>query len=68
MTFTIDQLTALVVAVTALIAAVGVTYAQVRQTHKLVNSRMDELMTTTRALAHAQGKAEATVPPPLVTP
>jgi len=64
-TFTIDQATAFVVAVTGLLGAVVAVYLQVRQTHALVNSRMTELLETTRSASLAQGQlVRQAVPPP----
>ncbi len=45
---TAEQATALIVAVTGLVAALGVIIAQLRQTHGLVNSRMSQLLETTQ--------------------
>lgn len=51
-----DQL--FVVAIfTQLVVLIGIFY-QVRQTHKLVNSRMTELVDLTRKSALAEGKEE----------
>lgn len=43
-------------ALTALTVAVGALIRSVRETHKLVNSRMDELLRLTSAASLAEGK------------
>lgn len=53
-----EQFTALIVAVTGLIAAVGVVLAQVRQTHNLVNSRMTELLDATKLASQKTGELQ----------
>jgi len=57
-----EQLVAVLTAITALIAAVGAVYVQVRQTHKLINSRMTELLELTKSSAHAEGVIEGQQP------
>ncbi len=51
----VEQLTALIVAVTGLIAVLLAVLRQLQSTHRLINSRMTELVEATRAGAHAQG-------------
>lgn len=51
-----EQATALIVALTGLIGALGAIFVQMRQTHKLVNSRMTELVEATRQAAQAHGE------------
>ena len=51
-----EQSTALIVALTGLVAAVGAIYAQLRQTHALMNSRMSELIRSTHQAAQKQGE------------
>ena len=51
----VEELTALIVAVTGLVGALLAVLGQLRATHKLINSRMSELVEATRAGAHAQG-------------
>lgn len=53
-----EQLTALIIAVTGLIAALGAVFAQLRQTHALINSRMTELIDTTKLAAQLGGQLE----------
>jgi hypothetical protein len=50
------ELTAVLGALTALVVAVGALLVQVRQLHGLVNSRMGELLALTRRAALAEGK------------
>jgi hypothetical protein len=50
------ELTAVLGALTALVVAVGALLVQVRQLHGLVNSRMGELLMLTRRAALAEGK------------
>ena len=52
---TVDQFVTVVGALTALVAAVGAVFVQVRQTHELVNHRMTELLDVTKQSALAQG-------------
>lgn len=51
-----EALTALIVAITGLVGALGVVYVQVRATHTLVNSRMDELLNTTKLANQSIGE------------
>lgn len=51
-----EQATALIVAVTGLVAAVGAVYAQLRQTHALMNSRMTELLSRTEEASAKLGE------------
>lgn len=53
-----EQATALIVAVTGLVGALGVVFAQLRQTHKLINSRMTELIETTKLASLKTGELE----------
>jgi hypothetical protein len=55
---TVDQATALLVALTGLIGAIVALAVQVRAYHHAVNSRMDELLELTRASSHAAGLEE----------
>jgi hypothetical protein len=55
---TAEQATALIVAVTGLVAALGAIYAQLRQTHGLINGRMQELVDSTRLAAAKQGEMD----------
>lgn len=52
---TVEQFVAILGAITALIVAVGAVFAQVRQTHQLVNSRMTELLAVAKQASHAEG-------------
>jgi hypothetical protein len=56
---TIEAVTALLVAVTALVGAWVSLYREVRKTHELVNSRVDELVALTRAASRAEGRLAA---------
>ena len=51
-----EQATALIVAITGLIAALGAVFVQLRQTHALINSRMTQLVETTKLAAQASGE------------
>jgi hypothetical protein len=51
-----EQFVAVAGALAALLASVGVLIGQVRATHKLVNSRLDELIALTRKAALAEGR------------
>ena len=53
-----EQATALIIAITGLVAALSAVWAQLRQTHKLINSRMTELIDTTRLAAQLGGQLE----------
>lgn len=53
-----EQATALIVAISGLIGALGVVFAQLRQTHALINSRMTELIDTTKLAAQLGGQKE----------
>jgi putative effector of murein hydrolase len=55
---TVDQATALLIALTGLIGAIVGLAVQVRAYHHAVNSRMDELLNLTRASSHAAGVVE----------
>jgi hypothetical protein len=49
-------------AVVALLGALGALYVQLRRTHQLVNSRMDELLELTRLSSRAEGRRERDEP------
>lgn len=49
------EFTTIVGAISGLVVAVTALYVQVRVTHKLVNSRMDQLLALTQKSAHAEG-------------
>jgi hypothetical protein len=51
-----EELAALVTAVAVLLGAIGQVWGQSRATHRLVNSRMDELLRLTRSSSIAEGK------------
>lgn len=51
-----EQFTALIVALTGLIAAVGAVFAQLRSTHKLMNGRMTELLDATKLASQKTGE------------
>ncbi len=51
-----EQLVAVIGAITALVAALGAVFVQLRQTHALINSRMTELLETTKMAAQAKGE------------
>jgi hypothetical protein len=51
-----EQFTAIVVAITGLIAAVGAVFVQLRQTHSLLNGRMTQLIEQTKIAATASGE------------
>lgn len=51
-----EQATALIVAVTGLVAALGVVAVQLRQVHTMVNGRMAELIESTRSAAAKEGE------------
>ena len=53
---TTPEFTALIVALTSLIGALGAIYKQTRETHALVNSRMTELLATTKLAAQSSGE------------
>lgn len=53
-----EQATALIVAITGLVGALGAVWAQLRQTHGLINSRMTELIDTTKLAAQLGGQQE----------
>lgn len=54
-----EQFVAIIVASTALIAAITAMLVQLRRTHDLVNSKMTELLELTRRSARAEGVLEA---------
>lgn len=54
----VAAVTALVVAFTALLVALRAVITEVRATHKLVNARVDQLVTAVHDAAHAAGLAE----------
>ena len=54
----LQELTALVVALTGLIGALAAILIQLRQTHALVNSRMTELLDTTKLLSQKTGELD----------
>jgi hypothetical protein len=56
---TVEQFVSIMTALTALIAAVGAVFIQVRATHVAVNSRMTELLDLTRSAGHAEGALAA---------
>jgi len=51
-----EQFTALIVAITGLVTALGAIFVQLRQTHKLINSRMTQLVETTKLAAMKGGE------------
>ncbi len=51
-----EQAAALIVAITGLVGALGAVFVQLRQTHSLINSRMTELVETTKLAAQARGE------------
>ena len=51
-----EQLTALIIAITGLIGAFGVVIAQLRATHQLINSRMTELVESTKLASKREGE------------
>jgi len=51
-------ITAIMPLLLAIVAGFVAIYAKVDGVHKQINSRMDELVASTRALAHAQGVAD----------
>jgi hypothetical protein len=51
-----EQATALIVAITGLVAALGAIFAQQRQTHQLINSRMTQLLQATKLAAQSSGE------------
>lgn len=53
-----EQATALIIAISGLIGALGAVFAQLRQTHGLINSRMTELIDTTKLAAQLGGQQE----------
>jgi hypothetical protein len=55
-----EQATALIIAISGLIGALGAVFAQLRQTHGLINSRMTELIDTTKLAAQLSGQIEGT--------
>ncbi len=57
---TLDNLAIIITAIAALLSAWFAFEARkkVETVHLLINSRMDELLSTTEKLAHAQGLAE----------
>jgi hypothetical protein len=55
---TVSEFTAIIVALTGLVAAVGALAGAVHGYHKQVNSRMDELLRLTASSSHAAGRAE----------
>jgi len=66
-----EQFTAIIVAITGLVTALGAIFVQLRQTHNLINSRMTQLVAETKLAAQKDGelagrdqeraRAEATV-------
>ena len=46
-----EQATALIIALTGLVGALGAVFVQLRQTHRLINSRMTQLIDTTKLAA-----------------
>ena len=54
----LQEVTALVVAITGLVGALGAIYIQLRQTHSLVNSRMTDLLDTTKLLSQKTGELD----------
>ncbi len=51
-----EQFVAVLGAVTALVVALGAIFVQLRQTHTIINSRMTELIETTRQAAQSKGE------------
>jgi hypothetical protein len=56
-----EQFTAILVALTGLLGAIGALFVQLGRTHRLVNSRMDELLRLTRASGVTEGQDRAKV-------
>jgi hypothetical protein len=56
MTITPEQVTALIVALTGLVGALGVIIVQLRQTHKLVNGQTTAFTQTARFAALKEGE------------
>jgi hypothetical protein len=54
----VEQFIAILTALTALLVAVGGVFAQVRQTHELVNGKMSELVQLTGIAAKKEGELE----------
>jgi hypothetical protein len=52
----VDQVTALLVAATGLITAIGVVAVQLRGLRKEINGRMEQLLTIAAASAHKEGE------------
>lgn len=59
---TVGELTALVVATASVLGAMAAILREVRQTHRLVNSRMDELLALTAKSSRAEGRLAADPP------
>lgn len=53
-----EQATALIVAITGLVGAIGAVFVQLRQTHRLINSRMTELLETTKLASQKTGELD----------
>lgn len=51
-----EQATGLIIAVTGLVGAITAVFVQLRQTHQLINSRMTELVETTKLAAQKSGE------------
>jgi len=55
---TVEQFVAILAAITALIGVLGGIWVQLRQTHKLVNSRLSALLELTATSSRAEGVLE----------
>lgn len=65
----VEQFVAILGALAALATATAALVLQVREYHKAVNSKMDQVLELTRAAAYAEGELEAfrdikAIPPP----
>lgn len=60
---TAEQLIVVIGSLTTLMLGVVRVLVEVRRTHRAVNSRMDELVTLTRAAAFARGQLAGPEPP-----
>lgn len=64
---TVEQATALIVAVTGLLGAMLAVLVQLRQTHALLNSKTDALLRLTESDALARGRLAEAQSPTLAT-
>jgi vacuolar-type H+-ATPase subunit B/Vma2 len=53
-----DQFTAVIIALTGLVTALGAIFVQLRQTHSLINSRMTQLVAETKLAGTLAGQIE----------